>query len=163
MARDIDSAADNLTVRPIGRIHTGAGRSTIRVEAEWGAGLRELDGFSHVMIIWWFDGTDNTEGRSVTLFDPPFPAPTLGVFASRAPVRPNPIALSTTRLLGVNEAAGAIEVAPVDADDGSPVLDIKPYMPHYDRVRDPSVPEWASTWPEWIPEEGLTPGEMASE
>ena len=91
----------------------------------------------------------------MTQFDPPFEAPRLGVFASHAPFRPNPIALSTVKIVAVDEAAGVVEIKKIDANEGSPVLDIKPYLPFYSRVESPRVPEWASRWPGRMPEDGV--------
>ena len=91
----------------------------------------------------------------MTQFDPPFDAPRLGVFASKAPTRPNPIAISTVRITRIDHERGLIETPRIDALDGTPILDIKPYLPFYDRVASPGVPGWASRWPQWMPEEGV--------
>ncbi len=74
---------------------------------------------------------------------------TIGIFATRSPVRPNPIALSAVPVLGIDTAAGIIAVPYVDADDGTPVLDIKPYLPATERIRDVKVPAWSAHWPQW--------------
>jgi len=73
----------------------------------------------------------------------------IGIFATRSPVRPNPIALSAVPVLGIDTAAGIIRVPFIDADDHTPVLDIKPYLPATERVRDVNVPAWSSHWPQW--------------
>jgi tRNA (Thr-GGU) A37 N-methylase len=94
--------------------------------------------------------------RQVTQSDKaPYDAPVLGVFACRSPVRPNPIGLTTAKILGINRDKGEVEIANIDAFDGTPVLDLKAYIPVCDRVENVRVPEWASDWPEWLPEEGL--------
>lgn len=85
----------------------------------------------------------------------PFEAPVLGVFACRAPMRPNPVGLTTARVLHVDRDAGRVEIADIDAYDGTPVLDLKAYMPFCDRVRSVRVPDWAAGWPQWMPEDGL--------
>ncbi|MDZ7739067.1 MAG: TrmO family methyltransferase [Bacteroidales bacterium] len=85
----------------------------------------------------------------------PFDAPILGVFASRAPMRPNPIGLTTAKIVRVDHDEGWVQVADVDAFDGTPILDMKGYLPHCDRVRNVRVPAWAAYWPDWVPEEGL--------
>ncbi|MFW6261419.1 MAG: TrmO family methyltransferase domain-containing protein, partial [Spirochaetota bacterium] len=94
---------------------------------------------------------------------PPFEAPPLGVFAVKSPMRPNPIALTIVKIIAVDRAAGTIEIARIDAFDDTPVLDIKGYMPAVDRVANARVPEWASAWPDSMPDEGLSldrvPGE----
>ena len=69
---------------------------------------------------------------------------TIGIFATRSPARPNPIALSVAPVIDIDIAPGIIRVAYIDADDATPVLDIKPYFPATERVRDVSVPAWSS-------------------
>ncbi|MGD2104452.1 MAG: TrmO family methyltransferase [Anaerolineae bacterium] len=77
------------------------------------------------------------------------------MFASRAPARPNPIGLTTARIIRVDQDQGQIEIADIDAFYGTPILDLKGYLPHCDRVRHVRVPDWASLWPQWLPEDGL--------
>jgi tRNA (Thr-GGU) A37 N-methylase len=72
---------------------------------------------------------------------------TLGTFATRSPQRPNPIALSCTHVTYIDVDSGIIGLAYIDADDQSPVLDIKPYTPSLDRVEAPAVPAWCKPWP----------------
>jgi len=81
------------------------------------------------------------------------------VFACRGPTRPNPIALTTVEMLGIDHAEGVVEVVNIEAFDGTPVLDLKPYIPVSDRVKDVRVAEWAADWPQWLPEEGLGPAD----
>jgi len=71
----------------------------------------------------------------------------MGIFATRSPVRPNPIALSTVQVIRINCEKGVIQVAYIDANAGTPVLDIKPNSPSLDRVETPGVPEWCCHWP----------------
>jgi tRNA (Thr-GGU) A37 N-methylase len=78
-----------------------------------------------------------------------------GVFATRAEYRPNPIALTTCKILDVDEEDGTVHVAKIDAYDDTPILDLKAYFPVCDRVKDASIPEWLVGWPEWMPDEGL--------
>lgn len=117
--------------------------------------LDQLDSFSHAQVLWWFSECDDVQLRETTKVDPPFDAPILGVFASHAPTRPNPIALSTVAIRGVDAEGGVVDIGAIDAVEGSPLIDIKAYMPHYSRVRAPLVPVWASEWPEWMPEDGV--------
>lgn len=79
----------------------------------------------------------------------------MGVFASRAPMRPNPIALSTVKIKTVDMEKGRIEIGNIDAFDGSPVLDLKAYIPCFARVEDPKTPSWVQGWPQWMPDEGI--------
>ena len=73
-----------------------------------------------------------------------------GVFATRAPRRPNAIGLSILRLVAVDGTT--LHVEDVDILDGTPVLDIKPYLPCNERGRDAKVPAWAARWPQWYEE-----------
>ena len=76
----------------------------------------------------------------------------MGLFATRSPVRPNPLALTTVHVLRIDYAKGLIQIDYIDANDGTPVLDIKPYTPSLDRVETPAVPEWCSHWPKSLEE-----------
>jgi tRNA-Thr(GGU) m(6)t(6)A37 methyltransferase TsaA len=90
-----------------------------------------LDGFSHINVLWWCHKCDSEEARNILEVKKPYrKAPDIiGVFATRSPVRPNPIALTAVQVIGIDHAAGTIQLAYIDADDGTPVLDIKPYTP----------------------------------
>ena len=143
-------------VSPIGYLRREGGRVVIDVLPAFAPALKELETFSHVQVFWWFNRFDDESYRQTTQFeDMPFEAPVLGVFASRAPMRPNPIGLTTARVVRVDQEAGEVEVTDMDAFDGTPILDLKGYLPHCDRVRNVRVPDWASHWPEWLPENGL--------
>jgi tRNA-Thr(GGU) m(6)t(6)A37 methyltransferase TsaA len=145
-------------VFPIGYVRRENGRTYLELLEPYVPALKELERFSHVQVFWWFSEFDDEMYRCVTQSDhAPYDAPTLGVFACRSPVRPNPIALTTAEVLGVDHAAGIVEIVNVDAFDGTPILDLKPYIPSSDRVKDVRVAEWAVDWPEWLPEEGLGP------
>jgi tRNA-Thr(GGU) m(6)t(6)A37 methyltransferase TsaA len=89
-------------------------------------GLKDLDGFSHLILIYHFHLT-----REPQLVVTPFLDETpRGVFATRAPNHPNPIGISTVRLLGVEGVV--LEIEDLDIVDGTPLLDIKPYVPAFD-------------------------------
>ena len=117
--------------------------------------LAGLGHFSHVIALWWPDQLDPAWG-AILQSEPPYaPGHVTGVFASRAPYRPNPIALTVCPILSVDEAAGIVRVADIDALDGSPLFDLKAYFPVCDRVRAARIPAWLADWPDWLPEEGL--------
>jgi tRNA-Thr(GGU) m(6)t(6)A37 methyltransferase TsaA len=103
-----------------GAKHEAEGWLEIRPEFE--AGLTDIEGFSHLFIIWVFDRAEGFE----LLGTPPTDTRPHGVFATRSPRRPNPIALTVVRLLAREGAR--LRVAGVDMLDGSPILDIKPYL-----------------------------------
>ena len=97
--------------------------------------LRALDGFSHIWLLWQFDRALR-DGWSATVLPPKLGGKTrVGVFATRSPFRPNPIGLSSVRLLGIDWAAKngpVLRVAGADLVDGTPIYDIKPYLPYAD-------------------------------
>ncbi len=95
--------------------------------------LHDLEGFSHVWLIWWFHR--NASWRPKVL-PPRGPAQRRGVFATRSPHRPNPLGLSVVPLLGVSKRQ--LLLGPHDLVDGTPVFDIKPYIPAYDAFADAS-------------------------
>jgi tRNA-Thr(GGU) m(6)t(6)A37 methyltransferase TsaA len=127
--------------RPIGLIHTpfkqregmpiqpsrGRGvRGTVEVAPEYADGLADLDGFSHVVLIYHFHQSHGFDLRVTPFLD----KEKRGLFATRAPRRPNAIGLSVVRLLGIE--GNRIAVQDLDILDGTPLLDIKPYVPEFD-------------------------------
>ena len=74
----------------------------------------------------------------------------VGVLASRSPVRPNPIAVTVCPLTALDQENFSLEVGYIDAEDGTPVLDIKPYEPSIDKVRDVTMPKWCRHWPDCL-------------
>jgi tRNA-Thr(GGU) m(6)t(6)A37 methyltransferase TsaA len=89
---------------------------------EYEAGLKDIDGFSHLFVLWVFD---RATGYDLVATPPVDPRPH-GVFSTRSPRRPNPIGLTVVKLLGVE--GNKVRVRGVDMLDGTPFLDIKPYM-----------------------------------
>ena len=150
----------HLEVSPIGRITTTEG-FFIELEPKYIPALQALDGFRHLNIIWWFSNFDTEEARQVLETPKPYQkAPEImGIFATRSPIRPNPIALSTAEVIDIDYKTGRIQLAYIDADDQTPLLDIKPYTPSMDRVENPGVPAWCSHWPNNIETSGDFPWE----
>lgn len=102
--------------------------STVHVNAEYEAGLDGLDGFSHIYLIYQFH---QSEGYALNVM-PFLDNQVHGVFATRAPRRPNPIGLSIVELVSV--FGNAITVKGADLLNGTPILDIKPYAGKFDRI-----------------------------
>jgi tRNA-Thr(GGU) m(6)t(6)A37 methyltransferase TsaA len=113
-------------VRPIGWVRKADGRTTIVLDDQYRPGLLGVDALEAIWVLYWFDRNDTQEQRAILQVHPRGdPAsPLRGVFATRAPVRPNLIALSRCRVLSVQGAV--IEIDDIDAMADSPVLDIKP-------------------------------------
>lgn len=130
-----------LELTPIGHIHSPHRRAegtpiqplwaagiegTVDVFPQFADGLRDLDGFERIWLLYWFDRARKAGLEVVPYRD----TETRGVFATRAPSRPNPIGLSCVRLLAVEGAL--LRVADLDVLDGTPLLDIKPFVPDFD-------------------------------
>lgn len=95
-------------------------------------GLRGLSGFSHVVVLTWFDRS----ARDLILQVPRHAPEPRGTFALRSPARPNPIGLHVARLLAVDEVKGLVSLDAIDVIDGTPVIDIKPYFASIDAFPD---------------------------
>jgi tRNA-Thr(GGU) m(6)t(6)A37 methyltransferase TsaA len=98
---------------------------------EFQPGLASLDGFSHLILLYWLHEATQPD----LVFVPPFDSQPRGVFATRAPWRPNPIGLSVVAFEGFS-AVGVLSVRYLDCIDGTKLLDIKPYLPTTDCVPD---------------------------
>jgi len=147
---------EQFSVKPIGKIIINDKGMFVKVKKQYISALRELDGFSHLNILWWFDRCDNEDSRNILEVPSPYKkAPAvMGTFATRSPERPNPIALTVAQIIYIDHETGTIQVAYTDANNGSPVIDLKPYTPSLDRVEVPGVPEWCSHWPKSLDESG---------
>ena len=142
----------NFEVFPIGKIKNNENGTYIEIESRYIPAMAALEGFSHINVIWWFSDFDTKEARSTLQTPQPYKkAPeTMGIFATRSPFRPNPIALTAVEVIHIDDQKGVIQIAYIDANDATPVLDIKPYTPSLDRVETPGVPEWCDQWPKSI-------------
>jgi tRNA-Thr(GGU) m(6)t(6)A37 methyltransferase TsaA len=147
---------ENLTVNPIGKILSDNDGMRLVLEREYIPALTNLADFGYINVLWWFDQCDNPECRSKLTEKSPYKnAPeVLGTFATRSPERPNPIALTCCSITYVDAENGVVGLGYIDAEDGTPVLDIKPYTPSLDRVERPSVPRWCSNWPKCVEDSG---------
>jgi tRNA-Thr(GGU) m(6)t(6)A37 methyltransferase TsaA len=132
---------EEIIYRPIGVIHSpfktprgtpiqpeGAKgvKGKVIIKNEYKEGLKDLQGFSHIILIYQFHLT-----KSYSLIVRPYMDNNLhGVFATRAPKRPNPIGISVVKLVEIED--NVLEIEDVDVIDGTPLLDIKPYVPDFD-------------------------------
>jgi tRNA-Thr(GGU) m(6)t(6)A37 methyltransferase TsaA len=98
-------------------------------------GLRGLEGASHVVVLTWLHHSP----RDLIVQKPRHAAEAKGVFALRSPVRPNPVGLHVARLLSLDLGRGELELEAIDALDGTPVIDLKPYFASVDAVPEASV------------------------
>jgi len=139
---------DEITFQPIGIIHSphqelegmpiqpaaAAGvKGTIVLAQEFQEGLNDLEGFSHVILVYHFH-----QAKTPDLLVKPFLDDVKhGVFATRAPRRPNGIGISVVKLVAIE--GNILEVENLDILDGTPLLDIKPYVPDFDEKEDVSI------------------------
>jgi tRNA-Thr(GGU) m(6)t(6)A37 methyltransferase TsaA len=134
-----------ITLSPIGVIHSpytdlegmpiqpagAAGvKGTVVVFRDFRAGLKDLDGFSHIIMLYHFHRSQGFKLEVVPYMD----SRPRGLFATRAPRRPNPIGISVVQLDKIED--GVLHVQYVDVLDGTPLLDIKPYVPEFDKMVD---------------------------
>jgi tRNA (adenine37-N6)-methyltransferase len=142
---------ENIILFPIGSVRNGMFKkvdcdwekviSKIVLKPEYSGGLLGLDAFSHAIILTWlheahFEAGRHLQRRPQGRDD----MPVVGIFSQRAKDRPNPIGMTAVKIKAVG--SDWIEVQGLDAINGTPVLDIKPYYPCYDRPEGVSVPAW---------------------
>jgi len=128
-------------VYPIGTVEKTKGSTRIRILDKHAPALKGLDGWSHVNVFWWFDKNDTPAKRSILQVHPRGNKdnPLTGVFACRAPVRPNLIALTVCKVLSVE--GNVVTLDKIDAFDKTPVLDLKPVIGS-DAPKDAKRPSW---------------------
>jgi len=141
----------SIHVAPIGRVtssvdatvdeHWGRVVSRIELKPEFVGGLKGLDGFSHAIVVTYlhkakYESSRHLQRRPRGLRTMPI----VGIFSQRAKDRPNPIGITAVKIVDVGD--DYLEVRGLDAINTTPVLDIKPYYPEYDRIKNPATPNW---------------------
>lgn len=140
-----------LTLRPIGRVLQGRPWppgdgpwedrvAEIEIDPAWAGALDGIDGFSHVWVVWWPDQLDSPPGSVRVRPEGREEMPLVGIFATRSPRRPNPIAITAVRLL--ERQGSRLSVVGLDACQGTPVFDIKPYLQRGDLIPEANTPAW---------------------
>lgn len=142
LAAPSQSMAEAYSIQPIGQVIKSSEKTALNIFPPFRDGLLGLNGFSHVLVFYWFDRNDTPEKRATLMVHPRGNKanPLTGVFATRSPFRPNLIGLSVCRIKSIDDAG--ITVDDIDAFDGSPIIDLKPYVPAIDSVPGASVPDW---------------------
>ena len=140
-----------LMVRPIGVVRNSVRtpkmdgwehvRSDIIIREELTDALDGIDGYSHVIVIFAFDKVPESDQRMRVRPRGDGRIPEQGVLATRSQVRPSGLGMSVVKLL--RRRNNILRVEALDAIDGTPVLDIKPYFPNYDSIPDAGIPDWA--------------------
>lgn len=139
----------DITLKPIGFVKNNIKEprfgnfaseiSEIIVDEKFTEALKGIDDYSHVIIVYWMNKvrdyviTHQPQGNPAV--------PIVGIFSCRCPERPNPVAITTVRLVG--HEGNRIKVKGLDILDSTPIIDIKPYWPQYDKV-DGKIPDWVN-------------------
>ncbi len=141
-----------MTLKPIGTVRSPVKQppgpnydwqsviSEIEIDSSLTEALDGLEGFSHIIVLWWMHRTTSEKAPMKVHPKRKKELPLVGVFASRSPHRPNSLGLATVKLL--ERQGNVLRVKGLDAIDGSPVIDIKPHIPGSDSPPDARVPEW---------------------
>jgi len=130
-------------LHPVGLVQRQGKSVKLEIYDRYCDALKGLEDFSHAIVLYWFDRNDTPEKRNILQVHPRGNKkhPLTGVFACRAPVRPNLIALSLCKILAIKGTVLSIDK--IDALDGSPIIDIKPYIPSIDyKAKGVQVPDW---------------------
>ena len=139
-------------VKAVGQVRlVGQEGARLEIFKKHAAALEGIRGFSHLWVLCWFDQVDREALRAQTTCEKPYVngPERLGIWATRSPVRPNPIAMTPVPVIEVDVTKGLVRVPFIDAEDGTPILDLKPYHPAVDRIRQLAVPNWCQHWPDW--------------
>lgn len=118
--------------RNVLRAREQGGTATVEIDPRFRPGLDGLSAFSHVVLLYWMDEAERDE----LIQTPKNSGRPRGVFSIRSPARPNPIAMSVARLHSVDVEAGILVVEQLDCRSGTPLIDVKPYLPSIDAVPD---------------------------
>ena len=141
---------NTFNLKQIGKVAAKEVYFEVQLNKEYSDALTNIEGFSHLQVIWWGDHYDKDEYRSITTTDKPYKKgpDKIGIFGTRSPVRPNPLLMTTIQVIEIDTKKGIIRTPYIDAENDTPVLDIKAYHKS-ERIKECKVPEWCEHWPEW--------------
>jgi tRNA (adenine37-N6)-methyltransferase len=130
------------TIYPVGIVHKRGDDNYIEIFAQYQDAMLGVEGFSHVYVLYWFHENDTIEKRAILRVHPRRnPAnPITGVFGTHSPVRPNLIGLFRCRIIAIEK--NLIRIDEIDAIDGSPVIDIKCFIPDKEPIGHIRLPAW---------------------
>jgi tRNA-Thr(GGU) m(6)t(6)A37 methyltransferase TsaA len=133
---------DRFYIVPLGLIRKEKDSVRIEIDAAYRDAFLGLDGFSHITVCYWFHENDTPEKRKTLQVHPRRDKqnPLTGVFATHSPLRPNLIGITICKILSIKDTT--IFIGDIDARDGSPVIDIKCYIPSSELGSDIKLPEW---------------------
>ncbi|MFX0174534.1 MAG: tRNA (N6-threonylcarbamoyladenosine(37)-N6)-methyltransferase TrmO [Candidatus Hodarchaeota archaeon] len=133
-------------IYPIGFIRKSENGDYLEILSEYRSAMFRLETISHIFVLWWMHKFDDPNARKTFITIPRVtnslePPQEMGIFATRSPMRPSPVGLTLVKILKVSESQVFIDH--IDAYDGTPIIDIKPYLPNSDRVeKDIVLPPW---------------------
>jgi tRNA-Thr(GGU) m(6)t(6)A37 methyltransferase TsaA len=130
------------SIQPVGFVRKGGRDILIEIDKEYQDALLGLEGFSHILVLYWFHENDHPEIRRTLQVHPRKDEnnPLMGVFGTHSPARPNLIGITRCKILDISGCI--IRVDDIDAFDGSPVIDIKCYIPDAVPLTGVFVPDW---------------------
>jgi tRNA-Thr(GGU) m(6)t(6)A37 methyltransferase TsaA len=133
---------ESFHIVPVGIVRKTDTAVSIDIFDDFTDALLGLDGFSHIVVLYWFDQNDAAEKRRVLQVHPRKDPhnPLTGVFATHSPQRPNLIGLTVCKIISIH--GDSIEIEDIDAFDGSPVIDLKCYIPGSVGEKDVCLPDW---------------------
>jgi tRNA-Thr(GGU) m(6)t(6)A37 methyltransferase TsaA len=141
----------HIVIKPIGFVRNGIQEfsghnwenivSEIVIRPELSEALDNLDEFSHIIVLFWTQRAPKKINPLKIRMQHNPSKPLVGLFATRSPDRPNPVAKTTVQLL--EHRGNILKVKGLDAFDKTPVIDIKPFIPGYDSAKDAKIPNWA--------------------
>ncbi len=144
------STMKEINLKPIGVVKNGVKEprfgnfadevSEIIVDEKFTEALNGIDDYSHVIVVYWMDKVKKSVITHRPQGNPNVPI--VGIFSCRCPERPNPIAITTVKLIA--HEGNKIKVKGLDILDGTPIIDIKPYWPQYDKVENAKIPSWVN-------------------
>jgi tRNA (adenine37-N6)-methyltransferase len=141
---------EKITIKPIGFVKNRVKKprfgkfaneiSEVIIDKKFTGALDGIEGYSHIIIVYWMDKVKDYVIRHQPQGNPNVPV--VGIFACRCPRRPNPIGITTVKL--ISRQKNKIKVKGLDVLDKTPIIDIKPYWPQYDKVIDGKTPTWVN-------------------
>ena len=133
---------ESFRIIPVGKVRKTDTAASIEIFSDYSDALLGLDGFSHILVFYWFDQNDTAEKRRVLQVHPRKDRrnPLTGIFATHSPQRPNLIGLTVCEIISIH--GNTIEIDNIDAFDGSPVIDLKCYIPGSIGEKDVRLPDW---------------------
>lgn len=140
-----------MNLKEIGKVYV-KNEFEIHIDKKYIDGLTALKGFGHLIVVWWANQVDESELREMITVEKPYidGPDQVGIFATRSPVRPNPICMSIVDILDIDYEKGVITTSWIDAEDETPIVDLKAYFPCSDIVKEPKMPKWGRELPTCI-------------